>query len=135
MLFRSVVMAIIDLKQPVEIQSHLGRSVNLILAGGWEEVLSIITRKVQMQLRVINYSIWGWVFLLLVLVSTYLVFRPANLIKKTQQQLPVIYGALQGITMAAVIAIIVNDSGITAAAVLALYFVALGLKFLNFNQE
>ncbi len=130
-----VVMAIIDLKQPVEIQSHLGRSVNLILAGGWEEVLSIITRKVQMQLRVINYSIWGWVFLFLVLVSTYLVFRPANSIKKTQQQLPVIYGALQGITMAAVIAIIVNDSGITAAAVLALYFVALGLKFLNFNQE
>ncbi len=130
-----VIMAIIDLKQPVELQSHLGRSVNLILAGGWEEVLSIITRKVQMQLRVINYSIWGWVFLLLVLVSTYLVFRPANLIKKTQQQLPVIYGALQGITMAAVIAIIVNDSGITAAAVLALYFVALGLKFLNFNQE
>lgn len=126
-----IVMAIIDLKQPVEIQSHLGRSVNLIFVGGWEEMLSIISRKVQMQLRVINYSIWGWVFLLMVLVSTYLVFRPAKLIKKTQQQRPVIYSALQGITMAAIIAIIVNDSGITAAAVLALYFVALGLKFLK----
>jgi hypothetical protein len=125
------VMAIIDLKQPVEIQSHLGRSVNLIFVGGWEEMLSIISRKVQMQLRVLNYSIWGWVLLLLVLFSAYLVFRPAHLIKKTQQQLPVIYGALQGITMAAIIAIIVNDSGITAAAVLALYFVALGIKFLN----
>ena len=129
------VMAIIDLKQPVEIQSHLGRSVNLLFVGGWEEMLSIVTRKVQMQLRVINYSIWGWILLLLVLVSTYLVFRPAHLIKKTQQQLPVIYSALQGITMAAIIAIIVNDSGITAAAVLALYFVALCLKFLNLESE
>ena len=86
-----------------------------------------------MQIRVINYSVWGWVFLFLVLVSTYLVYRPAHLVKKTRQQLPVIYAALQGITMAAVIAIIVNDSGITAAAVLALYFVALSLKFLNFE--
>lgn len=129
------VMAIIDLKQPVEIQSHLGRSVNLLLVGGWEEILGIVSRKVQMQIRIINYSIWGWVFLLLVLVSTYLVFRPAHLIKKTRQQLPVIYGALQGITMAAVIAIIVNDSGITAAAVLALYFVALSLKFLKIKPE
>lgn len=126
-----VIMVIIDLKQPLEIQSHLGHSVNLIITGGWEEMFGIISRKLQMQLRVINYSIWGWVFLLLVLISTYLVFRPAHLIKKTRQQLPVIYGALQGITMAAIIAIIVNDSGITAAAVLALYFVALGLKFLS----
>lgn len=125
------VMAIIDLKQPMEVQSHLGRSINLIFTGGWGEMLNIISRKVQMQLRVINYSIWGWIFLFVVLVSTYLVFRPAHLIKKTQQQLPVVYSALQGITMAAIIAIIVNDSGITAAAVLALYFVALGLKFLN----
>lgn len=127
------VMAIIDLKQPVEIQSHLGHSVNLLLVGGWEEILGIISRKIQMQIRVINYSVWGWVFLFLVLVSTYLVYRPAHLVKKTRQQLPVIYAALQGITMAAVIAIIVNDSGITAAAVLALYFVALSLKFLNFE--
>lgn len=124
------IMAVIDLKQPLEIQSHLGRSVNLIRAGGFNEILSIISRKVQMQLRVINYSIWGWVLLLLVVLSSYFVFRPASIVKKVKEQLPLIYSGLQGIIVAAIIAIIFNDSGITAAAVLSLYFVALSLKFL-----
>lgn len=125
------VMAIIDLKQPVEIQSHLGRSLNLICAGGGEEIVNIISRKLQMQLRIINYSIWGWLLLLLVLFSTYWVFRPVRLINMIKNQLPTIYNGLQGITMAAIIAIIVNDSGITAAAVLSLYFATLFLNFLN----
>lgn len=124
------IMAIIDLKQPLEIQSHLGRNVSLIKDGGVSEILSIISRKVQMQLRVINYSIWGWVLLLLVSVSSYFVFRPASIIKKVKEELPVIYSSLQGIIVAAIIAIIFNDSGITAAAVLSLYFIALYFKFL-----
>ena len=124
------IMAVIDLKQPLEIQSHLGRNVSLIRDGGFSEILNIISRKVQMQLRVINYSVWGWVLLLLVLVFSYFVFRPASIIKRVKEQLPVIYSSLQGIIVAAIIAIIFNDSGITAAAVLALYFIALYLKYL-----
>jgi len=124
------IMALIDLKQPLEIQSHLGRNISLIRDGGFNEIVNIISRKVQMQLRLINYSVWGWVLLSLVLVISYFVFRPARIIKKVREQLPIIYSSLQGIIVAAIIAIIFNDSGITAAAVLSLYFIALYIKFL-----
>ena len=128
------VMAAIDLQQPLQIQSHLGRNVNLIRDGGFDggfsEILKIISRKAKMELRLINYSILGWVLLALVLLFSYFVFRPASIIKRVKEQLPVIYSSLQGIIVTIIIAILFNDSGITAAAVLSLYFILLYLKYL-----
>ncbi|MGI5912473.1 MAG: hypothetical protein ACOX6E_07845 [Syntrophomonadaceae bacterium] len=126
-----IIMAIIDLILPLEIQSHLGRSISLILEGNWSEILHIIDRKIQMQLRIINYSIAGWFLLSLVLLCFNLLFRPAtNHLRFFKEKYPVIYSASQGLIISAVIAILINDSGITSAALLFLYLVILFINFL-----
>ncbi len=119
------IMAVIDINQPLEFQSHLGKNISLIINGGIGEALSIVVRKLQMHLRVINYTFWGWVLLFIIFVLTYQIFKPKQWLEKLSAHFPIVYTGLQGILSTAVIAILFNDSGIVAAAILFLYFLVL----------
>ena len=127
------VMSVIDLQQPLEYQSHLGRSVTLVADGGAQAILNIITRKIEMQVRVINYTIWGWVLIAGVLFSVWSVFRPSQVISNLRKVHPPVYQGLRGVTMAAIFAIIFNDSGITAATALLFYFLVTLLAYFDAN--
>ncbi|ABI68000.1 hypothetical protein [Syntrophomonas wolfei] len=120
-----LLMALIDLKQPLEVQSHLGHSIALIMNGGWVEIINIISRKVQMQLRVISYGGWGWILLAGMLAVGFLLFRPRRRIKAYSERQPLILQGLRGILLSSMVAIIFNDSGITSAASMSLYFAVL----------
>jgi hypothetical protein len=74
-----------------------------------------------MQLRVINYTVFGWVLLGALLASLYMVFRPGKLMNGIKDAFPLIYKGLKGLIIADVVAIIFNDSGLTAAASLFIY--------------
>ncbi len=115
------IVAMIDLHQPAELQSHLGKNLNLIINGNYREMFYIITRKLQMQSRVINYTIFGWVLLGALLASLYVIFRPGKVLSGIRNTFPYIYKGLKGLIIAAVVAIIFNDSGLTAAASLFIY--------------
>lgn len=120
-----LLMALIDLKQPLEVQSHLGHSIALIMNGGWVEIINIISRKVQMQLRVISYGGWGWILLAGMLAVSFLLFQPRRQIKAYSEKQPLILQGLRGILLSSMVAIIFNDSGITSAASMSLYFAVL----------
>ncbi|MEN6350476.1 MAG: hypothetical protein ABFD08_13910 [Syntrophomonas sp.] len=124
-------MAIIDLRQPPEVQSHLGHSISLILNGGVGEILNIIGRKINMQARVISYGGLGWVFLLLLISSCFFIFHPSANLNRFRNRMPGIFKGLQGLLGSAIIAVLFNDSGITSAASLALYFLVLLLYALD----
>lgn len=128
------IMSVIDLQQPLEYQSHLGRSVTLVKDGGIQAVLNIITRKVEMQLRVINYTMWGWVLIAGVLLALWSVFHPSQAIGSLRKVHPQVYQGLKGIIMAAILAIIFNDSGITAATALLFYFLVILLVYFDTNM-
>lgn len=115
------IMALIDLRQPIELQSHLGRNITLVMNGGINEALIIIQRKMQMQWRVLNFTIWAWILFFSVIAATYAVFNPGTMLSPVKRQFPYIYSGLKGLTIAAVTAIIFNDSGITAAASLFIF--------------
>ena len=115
------VMSIIDLQQPLALQSHLGRNVNMLLHGESQKFGYLIVRKIQMQLKVMNFTIVNWVILAGVLAACYGVFRPGFSISQLKLRVPMIYAGLKGLIVAAVAAIIFNDSGITAAASLFIY--------------
>jgi len=127
-----VVVAIIDLHQPPELQSHLGKNLNLVMNGNYVEILYIITRKIEMQSRVLNYTVFGWVLLGALLVSLYIVFRPGKVLMGLKESFPFIYKGTKGLIIAAVVAIIFNDSGLTAAASLFIYSM---LMVLNYHAE
>lgn len=127
--------AIIDYNHPAEIQSHLGRSIELFLNGGSGEMLNIILRKLQMHLKIINYTALGWVFIFIILAFAYSIFKPWQPIKQKLLQVPMIYRGMQGIVIASIIAILFNDSGITTAGALALYLLVLFLYTYSILQQ
>lgn len=116
-----VVMSVIDLRQPFVMQSHLGRNVNMLLHGGSKQFGFLLVRKIQMQLKVINFTVLNWFILLGIVASCYIVFRPNQKLSELKQRVPIIYTGLKGLIVAAVTAVIFNDSGITAAASLFIY--------------
>lgn len=120
-----IAMAIIDLKQPAEFRSHLGNSILLIRGGGLNELFNIILRKTHMQLRVMSYSGLGWILLLLMGLATSFMLKPKHRIWQLKNQFPIIYKGLLGLLLSAIVAILFNDSGITSAANLLLYFLVL----------
>ncbi len=126
------IMIIIDLKQPVQLQSHLGHGFSLILNGGFQDFVPIIYRKIQMHLQIISSTIWSWIFLLSLLLCIYLFFKPSNHATILMSPIPVDenYKGLQSILLAAIAAIIFNDSGIVTAAILSIYFLVLLLHSL-----
>lgn len=116
------IMIIIDLKQPLQFQSHLGNSISLMLDGSYREIITILNRKFQMHLQIISFTIWGWVFLLSIVLCGFLFFQPPEKVKMLMAKFPLAYKGFQGILVASLTAIIFNDSGITTAAILSIYF-------------
>lgn len=115
-------MALFDMSRPMSLQSHLGHNISLIFDNGWGEILTIVQRKALMHLALINYSLLGWVLLAAIVLFTFMVFRPPQFLKTVKNRLPAMYVGLQGLLVAAITAFIFNDSGITAAAAISLYF-------------
>lgn len=130
-----LIMAAIDLNQPPAMQSHLGHSVTLIMTGGLKEALFIIQRKMQMQWRVLNFTILSWLVCFSVLAAAYIVFNPGRVLNSLKQQFPHIYSGLKGLTIAAVTALVVNDSGITAAASLFIFSLIMIIQYHNNGPE
>jgi len=112
-----------DMQRPVEMQTHIGRAANQIVAGGWQEILLIIKRKMAMNIKLIRYTIWSYVFMVIMLVVSLLLVRPVGAMQQLRQQHPYIFKGFIGIITAAFVALLVNDSGIVAASTTSIYLV------------
>ena len=51
--------AFLDQANPSAQQSHFGQTAELFRRDGWEALLMIVRRKVEMNLRLLRYSIWS----------------------------------------------------------------------------
>lgn len=123
-----------ELYKPVEMQSHLGRAFNQVIQGGSEELWAILLRKASMNIKLIRYTIWSRVFLVMFLVLSLLVFRPVGALRQLLQERPVLIKGFAGLITGAVIALIINDSGIVATSTTCIYLV-IPLLLLMFNMQ
>lgn len=107
---------IIDFARSVETQSHMGRTIGLIQQNGFNEILTIISRKSEVNLKLIRYTTWSWYFFLSlgVIVLRHKLFH--YLIKQWERQNPWLNRMLPGIVTGCLAALIFNDSGVVAAA-------------------
>ncbi|HWQ77085.1 MAG TPA: hypothetical protein VN441_17390 [Syntrophomonas sp.] len=125
-----------DMCRPAELQTHIGRAANQVFAGGWQEILLIIKRKMSMNIKLIRYTIWSYVFLVVLLVVSLLLVRPVGAMQKLRQQRPYIFKGFIGVITAAVVALMVNDSGIVAASTTSIYLVfPMLLLMMNINED
>ncbi len=114
-----------DMLRVPELQTHLGRAANQIAAGGLSEGLTIVARKLTMNLKLIRYTIWSWVFIVILLVISLLVYRPVGAMMRLRQEKPYIVKGFGGIIAAALVGLVINDSGIVAASTTSIYLVVI----------
>lgn len=103
--------------------THIGRVAHDILSGNWTEVVQIIQRKLEMNLRLIRVSAWSKVFIVSLLVISLLSLRPERFLKSLSLRYPALVRGFGGIIAGSIATLILNDSGIVSAATSIIFFV------------
>lgn len=122
--FVIVALAIFDMNRDVEVQSHLGRFATNISSGGLPIMVEMFSRKIQMNIKLIRYTIWSRVFLVMLVVLMVSFYRPVGLMGKVRSSYPYVFKGLLGILVGAFVALVVNDSGIVVAATMMIFGMA-----------
>ncbi|ACB84002.1 conserved hypothetical protein [Natranaerobius thermophilus JW/NM-WN-LF] len=104
--------------------SHIGRTIDLVRGQGIGELYMVIVRKISMNISLIRYSVWSKVLLSFVGVLIFiLLYKPGRQFDKLQHKNLQVIRALQGNVMGSIVAFVVNDSGVVAAATLLIFAV------------
>ncbi|RSL29292.1 hypothetical protein D7Z54_32080 [Salibacterium salarium] len=104
-------LGLLWLIQQVGETSHIGRFFQQLIDGEWAEIRNVITRKLQMNAKIILHS--NWTKLLLtsyVLAVLYLLFEKNNTMTTSQQIV------LKAGTVGSICLLVLNDSGAVAAS-------------------
>lgn len=110
--------------------SHLGKAVQMVDANGLSEALAIIRRKASMNLKLFRYSVWSRAFVIALAVLAWLLYRPTPLMLRIKRLYPCAVLGLAGTIVGALVALLVNDSGVVAGA-LVLHFATSTVLFLS----
>ncbi|AVX20451.1 hypothetical protein SAMN02745885_01419 [Carboxydocella sporoproducens DSM 16521] len=123
-----------DWQRPPELQTHMGRTMALVVDQGWKALFDIFQRKLAMNYKlIVGVTVWARVFLGALLVLTILFYRPVGVMKRIRQTYPVLFRGLSGAMVAVLLVLIVNDSGIVAAAT-AMIYLSSPLLYLVLNE-
>ncbi len=110
--------------------SHLGQAVSAVGQRGLAEAYTIIVRKVSMNLKLFRYSVWTKALLVALGVIAWFSYRPSRLMLRIKERYGYLVNGFAGATAAATTALLFNDSGVVAAA-LVLNFTASVILFLG----
>ncbi|ADG82952.1 conserved hypothetical protein [Thermincola potens JR] len=110
-----------DMSRSPEHQSHIGRTMNLLAEGGIQEALNIIARKWEVNWRLLHGTTWSWVYFS-GLISILLLWRwLKDKMESLQTENPIFFKFLKAIIAGSIGALLFNDSGVVAAAILIIY--------------
>ncbi len=112
---------IVDMNRSVETQSHIGRTAILVKENGVWELIDIIQRKVSMNIKLIKYTHWSRVFLVILGSMVILFYRPPGLLAAILSENQGLRAGIIAVIMGSFAALIFNDSGIVAAATMMVY--------------
>lgn len=119
-----ILLFIYDGQRSVTSQSHLGQTYQILAQEGVHGFLQILLRKWSMNVKLIRYTIWSRVFLVCLAAISILFYRPMGILKRVMEANPIFRWGLASATAGCVAALLVNDSGIVAAA-LGMVYVAI----------
>ena len=117
----------LNLPRPDAAVSHLGRTLELVRSDGLVELWDIAWRKLEMNYRLVRYSLWSRIMFLFIFLVIFLYYYPVGLSEKIFNEKPGFKAAIGGIIAGTITAFLFNDSGVVAAATIMLYG---GLPFL-----
>lgn len=114
-------VSVADALRPGGPVSHWGRAARAVWVGGPAALVDIVRRKASMNLKLIRYTVWTRALLAFLGAVAVLWVRPVGLARRLMRAHPGFTSSLAACLVAAAVAILANDSGIVAAALLVLY--------------
>lgn len=114
--------------------SHAARAIFRISEGGIGEALKIITIKALSNIRLVFYSMWTK--LIVVVLAAFIIFlsKSKGIIKEANKKYPVFMKGIESVTIASIAAFIFNDSGVVASAII-LIFAIIPLLFIVTDKD
>ena len=103
------------------LSSHLGHFGETVRSRGFEGLWETVLRKINMNWRLIRYSIWSRAFATLLGLLVLLFFYPIGILKRLKEEQPYLINGAAAALVGSTTALLVNDSGIVAAAMVLLY--------------
>ncbi|MDR5658104.1 hypothetical protein RH915_01245 [Serpentinicella sp. ANB-PHB4] len=119
----------------VDSKSHLARAISQVNDQGIEVMFQILTRKISMNLRLINVTVWSRVLLTAIVVLGILFYKPKGILKEMKRKYPDITVAWNSIILACILVFLVNDSGVVAAATTSIYLLVPLLYLVIYHLE
>ncbi|MBE3589393.1 MAG: hypothetical protein IMW98_01030 [Firmicutes bacterium] len=105
-----------DAHAGVQAASHVGRAVAAVRAGGWTVLGDIVQRKAEMNLRLFRYTVWSRGLVVSLALYLWFAFRPPAPVADVLRRHPQLAAGLAGVAVLSVLALVLNDSGVVAAA-------------------
>jgi hypothetical protein len=133
-LISSVTLFYVNLAVDDQMQSHIGRAMEKLLQGDIHEIWNITRRKMQMNWHLVQVSSWSKVFITSLLILGMLCYRPTGMIARLSLKYPYAVRGFFGIIIGAFTALVVNDSGIVAAAT-TIIFMVVPLLYLGLEEK
>jgi hypothetical protein len=105
------------------VKTHMGRTVNLVMAGGWESLTEIIGRKASANVRIFRYTSWSY---FLTTIGGLLAFvwwlQPKTIKQRFLLRYRYLNSGLIACLVGGVIGGLSNDSGVSIPALMLAYF-------------
>jgi len=121
LIFALTLLWVFNMRQQSPVTSHLGDFGAMMGDRGLEVFWETAQRKIQMNLRLIRYSVWSRAFVTLVGLLVVLIFYPVGILKRLKKEQPHLVICAVAALAGAVTALLTNDSGVVAAALVLLY--------------
>lgn len=103
--------------------SHIGSFAGDISENGVKVILSTIQRKLQMNLRLIRYTIWTKVLFFTILTIAFLFYKPVKPLRSIFERYKYLNRSWIAVSAASITGFFTNDSGIVMAATAMIYVV------------
>ncbi|MFK7697008.1 hypothetical protein [Paenibacillus sp. HJGM_3] len=113
--------------------SHIGNAMEWLRTGRFDLIEAMISRKLRMNLHLLGVSAWSKVLLAGLLVMLAAVLRPREK-ERWRSSHPYLMDGCSAITIGAIAALVLNDSGIVAGGTMIIY-AAIPLLLLKLQDE
>ncbi len=114
-----VAFAVVDIVSGSE--SHLSVFVNQILVNGPGAIIQTFARKIAMNMKLAQTSVWVNILLAGIFIIGIFIFKPSKQTMKISKRYPVIYKGFIASMVGCIVTLLVNDSGIVAASTASIY--------------
>lgn len=124
-----------DLTRAPEVRTHLGRFAARVADGGAPALWTVVQRKIQANLSILELTRWTLTIPFAVGVMVLLLWKPRGVLRSVLPRHPVLTAGLAGALVAGVVGFAVNDSGIaitvTALATVAPFLVLMAIDTIS----